>query len=169
MTEFDTYTDRYERHREATTKANELNKVILFDALAAAGITEITVQFDGCGDSGQIDSISAYMGETPRALPAPSAAEPPEAETPSVAAVPLPQTPVTLYHAKWDSDELGTDEITLQNAIEEICYDYLKQEHDGWENNDGAFGEFAFDVAARTIHLEFNGRFTDVYTETHTF
>jgi hypothetical protein len=169
MTDFDTYTARYERHRQATAKANELNQAILFDALAAAGITAITIQFDGCGDSGQIESISAYMGEAPKALPAPAAVEPPEAETPSVAAVPLPQTPVTLYHAKWDSDELGTDEITLQDAIEALCYDYLEQEHDGWMDNDGAFGEFEFDVALRTIHLEFNGRFTDVYTHTHTF
>ena len=38
----------------------------------------------------------------------------------------------------------------------------LEQEQGGWENNDGAFGEFTFDVAERTIELEFNGRFTDI-------
>lgn len=43
MTEFDTYTASFERHRQATRKANELNKPTLFDALAAAGITDITV------------------------------------------------------------------------------------------------------------------------------
>jgi hypothetical protein len=33
------------------------NKTALFDALAAAGITTVIVNFDGCGDSGQIETI----------------------------------------------------------------------------------------------------------------
>jgi hypothetical protein len=169
MTDFNTYSTRYERHRQATAKANEMNKAILFDALAAAGLTAIAAQFDGYGDSGQIEGITAQMGEIPKALPAPATAAPPPTATPPVAPVPLPQTPVTLHHAKWDSDELGTEETSLQDAIETLCYDYLEQEHAGWMDNDGAYGEFAFDVAARTIHLEFNGRFSDVYTQTHTF
>jgi hypothetical protein len=59
--------------------------------------------------------------------------------------------------------------MTLREAIEELCYGYLTQEHGGWENNDGAFGEFTFDVRAASIKLEFNARFTDYSTSTHKF
>jgi hypothetical protein len=169
MSDFDTYTARYECHRQNTSRANELNKAILFDALAAAGITEITVALDGCGDSGQIEGITICIGETSKALPAPSATVPLPLARQAVVITPLPETPITLHRVQWDSDKLGTEETTLQNAIEALCYDYLEQEHAGWMDNDGAYGEFKFDVAARTIHLEFNGRFTDVYTQTHTF
>ena len=41
--------------------------------------------------------------------------------------------------------------------------------YSGWENNDGAFGTFVFDVPARTVTLEHNERFTDVNTTSHEF
>ena len=163
MSDFDTYQDRYERHRQNASRATELNKAAVFDALAAAGIRDVTVAFDGYGDSGQIDGITAYIGETPKTLPAPPTA------TPSADPAPLPKMPITLHQATWDSDELGICETTLQDAIETLCYDYLEQEHGGWMDNDGAYGEFEFDVAARAIRLEFHGRFTEVYTQTHEF
>lgn len=37
------------------------------------------------------------------------------------------------------------------------------------ENNDGAYGEFCFDARARSIHLEFNERFTSSELYTHDF
>ena len=168
MNDFNTVRASYERRLQAVRKANELNKTIVFDALAAASITQVFVEFDGYGDSGQIEGITAHMGEPPKALPAPAAT----GASPAVqaaAAVTLPKTRLTLHQAPWNSEELGTYETTLQDAIENLCYGYLEQEHDGWENNDGAFGEFRFNVAERTIELEFNGRFTDTYTENHSF
>jgi hypothetical protein len=57
----------------------------------------------------------------------------------------------------------------LREAIEELCYDYLSDKHDGWENNDGGFGTFVFDVATRAIELEFNARFIEFTTSTHEF
>jgi hypothetical protein len=58
---------------------------------------------------------------------------------------------------------------SFASALETICYDFLEQEHGGWENNDGAFGEFTFNVAERTVELEFHGRYMDISTSTHTF
>jgi hypothetical protein len=107
MTDFHTIMASYEHHRQARKKANTLNKAIVLDALAAADVTSITVAFDGEGDSGQIEDITAYTGETPRDLP---------------------ETPITLHTAPWNSDELGLDEITLQDAVEALCYDYLEQD-----------------------------------------
>ena len=46
------------------------NKDRLFDGLTAAGITHVTVTFDGTGDSGKIESIGAWSGETAVEFPA---------------------------------------------------------------------------------------------------
>ena len=146
--DFDAIHAVIERHRKAVTAANELNKPVVFAALAEAGITSVTVEFDGEGDSGQIESVIACAGESPAELP---------------------QTPVTLHRASWESEIITDRTEPLAGAIELLCYDYLEQEHGGWENNDGAFGTFAFDVSACTIELEFNGRFTDIATNTYSF
>jgi hypothetical protein len=138
----------YSRHLEAVTKANALNKPIVFDALAAAGLTRITVEFDGGGDSGQIEEIVAYAGEAP---------------------VELPSVSLTLRRAARDKGDSKATTVSLRDAIETLCYDYLSQSHGGWENNDGAYGSFEFDVRKRRIRLDFNERFTDARNSTRDF
>ena len=142
----DDFETRYAQHKGLCAKVNELNKTVLFDALAPAGITFINVDFDGEGDSGQIEAVTACAGDVD---------------------VTLPTTPVTLHETSWDRKALITVERSLLEAIETLCYGYLEHRQGGWENNDGAFGSFAFDVAKRAIELEFNGRFTDVATHNY--
>jgi len=136
------------KHREALAEAWKLNREVFFCALSAAHITRVTVTFDGEGDSGQIDNIAAYKGDEP---------------------VPLPDQAINLRTVSWNDDAITIEKKPLDAAIERLCYDFLEQEHEGWENNDGAYGEFTFDVAQQTVALEFNGRFTDVHTSSHTF
>lgn len=117
---------------------------IVFGALSAAGITRVSVDFDGQGESGQIHGAAAYAGDT---------------------TVDFPAITVSLHRAQSEREELITRNMTLRDA-EELCYGYLEQEHGGWENNDGAFGEFRFHVPERRIELDFYGRFSD-YTHHH--
>jgi hypothetical protein len=138
----------YARHKDLSANANELNKTVLFDTLAPAGITSIQVDFDGEGDSGQINGVSALAGDQPAQLPA---------------------TQVTLHRLQWGQTQSEPSEFTLAEAIETLCYDYLEQEHGGWENNDGGYGEFTIDVVARTIELEFYSRYTDYNKFSHSF
>jgi hypothetical protein len=145
MSDFKT---NYAHHGKLRAKANGINKAVLFDALASAGITSIHVEFDGCGDSGQINGVAAASGDDPAELP---------------------QTMITIQTVSWGTTEILTAQSTLETAIENLCYDYLEQTHAGWENNDGGYGEFRIDVAKRSIELEFNGRFTDTWTDNHTF
>ena len=145
MSDFET---NYALHKDLCAKANELNKAVLFDVLAPAGITSIHVDFDGEGDSGQINGVLALAGDQP---------------------IKLPATRLTLQQLRWGQTESTPSEFTLAEAIETLCYDYLEETHGGWENNDGAYGEFRFDVAKRTIELEFNGRYTETFTDTHAF
>ena len=144
----DDFETRCAQHKELRANVNELNKTVLFDALTPAGITIIIVDFDGEGDSGQINGVSALAGDQPADLPA---------------------TQITIQQLRWGQTEATPSEFTLEAAIEALCYDYLEQKHDGWENNDGGYGEFCIDVDKRTIELQFNGRFTETFTENHTF
>ena len=48
-------------------------------------------------------------------------------------------------------------------------YDFLAQTHSGWEDNEGAFGEFTFDIAARTITLDYNERYIESANDQHVF
>jgi len=148
MTETDTFAQELQRHRDNVAKANDLNKAVMFDALSAGGITLVLVKFDGVGDSGQIECVAAFRGEEE---------------------VDLPDATIALQQVPWGGTEAVAERQTLDQAVVTLCYDFLEETHGGWENNDGAYGEFRFDVAERTIALEFNGRFTDVFTERHTF
>lgn len=140
-----------QKEREHARMADELlpaNKTALFDALAAAGIEIVTVVFDGYGDSGQIENIEAKAGDEIIALP------PGQIEI----ACPI-----------WGSSEIERQTQSVREAIETLAYAFLAQTHGGWENNDGAYGDFTFDVAQRTITLDYNERRMESDYSQHVF
>jgi hypothetical protein len=57
----------------------------------------------------------------------------------------------------------------LKDAIEKLTHDLLEQTYDGWENNQGAYGDFLFDVFERTITLNFNERIETSELTQHVF
>lgn len=129
---------RQERDRETLNR--ELmpsNKAAIFDAAAAVGITSIVVQFDGSGDSGQIESVDGFRGE--------QAAE-------------LPTIDIELATPNHDGSDVHRRVAAFPDAVESLLYALLEDTHGGWENNEGAYGEFTLDVADRTIELDFNMR-----------
>lgn len=125
------------------------NKAALFGALEEASIVIVVVTFDGCGDSGQIESIEAQ-----------------DAHNNVVA---LPDDQIEIAKAPWEGTEPERRSLPVREAIEEMAYRFLGQTHGGWEDNEGAYGEFTFDVAARTITLEYNERFIDTEYSEHEF
>lgn len=132
-----------------TRKAEELrpaNKAMLFGALAAAEIVTVVVEFDGYGDSGQIESVDARDAHGDVALP--------DAE-------------VELAFPDGDGTGATRRKLPIREAIEELAYALLEETHGGWENNDGAYGEFTFDVAEQTISLDHNSRYTAVEPYSH--
>ena len=135
-------------HQTLSTTAMAQNKEVLFAAMRAAGLTEIIVTFDGAGDSGQIEDIDARRGD---------------------AVVPMPDTAITFAQVSWGISEISTSSMSLSEAVETLAYDLLSDSHGGWENCDGAFGEFHFDAAAGTILLDYNERFTSSEQFNHSF
>ena len=122
------------------------NKAIVFAALAEAGIHKVTVDYDGSGDSGQIESIEAWDARNEK-IPLPSASK--------------------IQLASENPDHPPAEQ-NLEAAVETLAWDYLEI-HYGWENNDGAFGTFVFNVADRTVTLEHDERYTEVNTTSHEF
>jgi len=96
--------------------------------LTALGITRVTADYDGGGDSGQLESVRLYQGTDER--------------TESV-------------------------DPELVTRVEQLLYDLLEVRHGGWENNEGAFGEFQWDVVSDALTHEHNARFTDYDVSTH--
>lgn len=130
----------------AAAAIRSANKTQLFAELERAGITSVRLTFDGYGDEGQIESIDAHAGSEPAEFP---------------------ESKVTLTSLSWCDPEPTDRTMTLPDAVEQLAYDCLTATHLGWENNDGAYGTFVFDVAARTIALEHHERFVDVQTFNH--
>ena len=145
------FADWDRQEREHTNRANELlpsNKTALFDALAAANITIVVVTFDGYGDSGQIENIEVKSGDE---------------------IVSLPAGAIEIARPVWGSSEVDRQSLSIHDAIEALAYSFLGQTHSGWENCDGAYGDFTFDVADRTITLDYNERHMESDHSQHVF
>ncbi|MGL4975226.1 MAG: DUF6878 family protein [Bosea sp. (in: a-proteobacteria)] len=136
-------------NRALSASLRPANKADLFAIFAGAGIAKVTVEFDGCGDSGQIESVEAVGTDgKPREMPAIS---------------------LSIRKAVWGVSEPQCHDMTVTDAIETFAYDLLGDTHPGWEINDGAYGTFVFDVGEGSITLDCNIRFTDAEQFTHSF
>ena len=124
------------------------NKTALFDALAAARIDTVEVTFNGYADEGQIDGVVADGEGT-------------DAD--------LRITNIELARVTWGNLVATRETLTLKDAIEKLAHDLLEQTYDGWENNQGAYGDFLFDVLERRITLNFNERIETSELTQHVF
>lgn len=113
------------------------NKAAILTVLGVAGISSVLVTFDGSGDSGQIESVAAVIGD---------------------AAAELPAVDVEISSPLWDGSGVETRTMPLAEAIEQLAYDLLEDTHDRWEINQGAYGEFTFAVVEGVIRLDYNER-----------
>lgn len=144
----DDFWTRYRDWEVEALKVATENKARLFSVLAAAGVTLVRVAFNGEGDSGGIEHVAAFKGEEP---------------------IELPKAPVEIASLRYSDSEPYRRELPTSEAIDTVVYDLLSATNGGWENNDGAFGEFVFDVAKESIVLDFNERITDSENTTYTW
>jgi hypothetical protein len=112
------------------------------------GIVIVTISFDGCSDSGQVEDVQANTQDE---------------------LVALPSDQIEYEHIRWGETEPTRSSCSLRDALEDLALHYLSTAHDGWENGDGAFGEFTFDTSTRSITLAYNERFTDSIYSEHEF
>ena len=129
---------RYAAWEAAAAQLVPENRQRLFAFLGSAPITRVIVTFDGEGDSGQIEDVQPYDGDT---------------------LVDLPKGELAFLDLPYGEAQPKQRKFSAGQALEYLAYDLLQQEHAGWENSDGAYGEFTFDVTAGTITLDYNERF----------
>ena len=135
--------------RRATIARNVVAaKTNLFDILDSHGIAFVIVGFDGYGDSGQIEGILAHD---------------------DTGIVELPDVKLPAIDIETTEPEAGANDMAITDVIESLAYNLLQNEHGGWENNDGAYGEFRFDTADRIITLGYNERFTSSEYSEHSW
>jgi|SRR5882724_815109 len=124
------------------------NKTALLDALAGARIDPVEVTFNGYADNGQVDEavIDGEGGDAELRL-----------------------VNIGIARVEWGNPVVVRETRSVKDAIEKLVYDLLQQTYGGWEVNQGAYGDFLFDVGDRTVTLNFNERIeTSEYTQ-HVF
>ena len=128
-----------ERAARTDAELQRLKQAVI-PPLRQAGIATVEVRFDGYGDSGAVEAIlcldNARQG---RACPDIAIESAPSADSGAAG------------EARPDS---------LRESLEALAYLALERHHPGWENNDGAGGELAIDVAEASFMLECSLRYT---------
>jgi hypothetical protein len=129
----------------------EMNKQFVLDFMSKHNVKEVVLQFDGCGDSGQIEDIE-YNGETSTNL---------DLHEEKVLMISSDQKYVD---GKW---VVNTEpvEATADILFEEYAYLALEARHSGWEINEGSFGTIRI-RADGSGGIEYNERIETVeYSE----
>ena len=124
------------------------NKTSLFDALAGARIDTVELTFNGYADEGQIDGAVADGGGG-------------DTDLQSIG--------IEIARVEWGSRVVTRQTLSVKDAIEKLVHDLLEQTYSGWENNQGAYGDFLFDVTERSITLNFNERIETSELTQHLF
>ena len=130
------------KNKQSTATPSEVTKAQLYGKLAKLGINSVLITYDGCGDSGCIESISALGADNLE--------------------INLPERSVAIdmveskfdYKTKRFVSVNATRFVPIREAIENWCYDLLEQHFPGWEINDGSDGTIEIDVVKKTATLE---------------
>ncbi|WP_303830968.1 DUF6878 family protein [Asticcacaulis taihuensis] len=142
------WAEQARQNRERKDRIALVNRTALFETLTACGLSLVTVEFNGSGDEGQIETVTFFRdGEE----------------------IPDPGATCELVRDKGTNNEQTLEPVTMNIAIEEVAYDLLYDNHEGWQDGEGAYGDFNFDVANRTVSLSINVRFVDSQNYQTTF
>jgi hypothetical protein len=158
MSNYNEITTAIAKSRDAARKRIASNKQVLFDVFDAKGVASATVTFDGSGDSGGITEVDLY-----RILKGKS-----EAVADYETILDEYVANVKIYAGMSFGpdgccDMFDEGPVNVRGLIEAISYDALKAEHEGWENNDGAYGTVEFYSEDRSVSLQFYQRSTEFF------
>lgn len=136
-----------------TTPTNT-TKTEIYARLAALGVAQASIHYDGAGDSGCIDGVFLF-----------DAAEKP-------IDIPEQDIELTVTVSRWNDDlktyvqTLERQNVPLRRAIESWCYDLLEQHFAGWEIDGGSSGDIELNIATGSGVIEHSIRVTDYLYET---
>lgn len=67
------------------------------------------------------------------------------------------------------ANSFGPEDVALDDAIKDWCYDVLEEHFPSWGNDDGAFGTITIDVATRKGRFEHNERVIETISHERSF
>ena len=138
------FMSRYAAHEELVkTEIFPANKALAIEALRGAGVTRVTVDFSGSGDSGQLDGVDISGNE------------------------PFGPIDVTLRSTSMYPGSHVERLTEVDELITDLAFQVIDAAgHSGWENNDGASGTITFDIEAGTIEFSIDSYFTESTNDT---
>jgi len=145
-----------ERHYLDTLRA-------VLPLLRAAGISSVTVEFNGSGDSGtiedclyyhRVDGVETYINSR----------NDDAFDSKSI------QVAVNARRIHWNQitrrfEPVDVGYSTLDEAINALAEDYIDSTDVDWYNNDGGYGNLEIDVVEGTVSLEVYSRYTETSVE----
>ena len=142
------------------------NLAIVIDVMRATDISSVIVNFDGSGDSGTIDSVTFFNrilteGGERKVV----------ADITHIDPIQIHTLVSSFEQGQWVRQSSWKD-VSLVEACEQICDDYLETTDVDWYNDDGGFGEMTIDFIEEEISMEVYVRYTDstnAFDETTSF
>ena len=125
---------------EKQRKEAAVSRKNLIRALRDAGVTKVTVEFDGSGDSGNIYE--------------------PVFDPPVKNIMDREVHDTTFEASDWSDGTLKkvVRNKSIRDLLDDVCYGILGAEHGGWEINEGSFGTFHINVEKDAVALDYNHR-----------
>jgi hypothetical protein len=130
-------------------EAVRANRQPLLTALAALGITELVVRYEGGGDSGDVCELDVFPVEL--------------ANTQILETLKTQQLAYQCLageYRKTDAQEaeyhyfLEEQQLSVHDALRDFTLTWVDAHHGGWENNDGGSGTVTISVTEGIFRLE---------------
>ena len=123
------------------------NRAVILDSLKALGITRVTIEYNGCGDSGDVTDAGTEPADAVEHLK----------ETAVVVAC------INYDHGAPQDTRYSRQDCStsLREALDHFALDWASMQHPGWENNDGGRGEFTVFVNEGRFELEHYEYYTE--------
>jgi hypothetical protein len=137
-------------------EVHQKNKTALMQLMAEHKITKFVASFDGSGDSGQIEDIELYSGETKL-----------DSDLLDISAEVTTTRQIWNPETKWVL-HTNVERKYIRDLVEEVAWTPLEDRFGGWEINEGAYGEVIINSDG-TGSIECNQRILEVETETCDF
>ena len=151
--DFKEISEAINKRKQEKKEKVKVAREFLMRLLLMHNVKEVVVGFDGSCDSGSIERFE-YQGVK-------------EIKGDEIVLGTLKTK--TEWCNKKQEFVTSTKESTLNDMVEEVCYDLLEISHGGWEINEGSYGEFLIEPKEDKISLTFNRRFESVETYNEEF
>ncbi len=125
-------------YSSASLDAIHANRQPLLVALAALNITEVSIRYEGGGDSGDVMEILVKPEEKLPLL-----------TTEQV----LFHTVLTEYRDGHSQYQLSESSMSIDDALRDFTLTWVDAHHGGWENNEGGDGTITIHVAESRFQL----------------